>query len=78
MTLDCLLCGVSGPYVRPVMVEWRDPGLHRFQVIPRCIERAECRARVEQTGEPWPLVDVTKYPALAALSPTPAPSNEDG
>jgi hypothetical protein len=57
MTLDCLLCGISGPQVRPLMVEWLEPALRRFEVIPRCTARAECRARVESTGESWPLVD---------------------
>ena len=57
MTLDCLLCGASGPYVRPVMVEWLEREPYRFSVIPRCTERAECRARVEATGESWPLVE---------------------
>jgi hypothetical protein len=57
-SFDCLLCGMSGPYVRPFMVEWRDPEPRRFDVIPRCADRAECRARVEATGEDWPLVDV--------------------
>ncbi len=56
-SLECLLCGASGPYVRPVMVEWRDKEPYRYSVIPRCTERAECRARVEAAGEPWPLVD---------------------
>lgn len=58
LQLDCLLCGASGPYVRPVMVEWVDPVPYRFSVIPRCVDRVECRARVEDDGEPWPLVEV--------------------
>ena len=59
MMLDCLLCGISGPQVRPGVVEWRDPEPHRFDVIPKCVDHAACRARVEATGEPWPLVETS-------------------
>jgi hypothetical protein len=58
MNLSCALCGISGPQVRPFLVEWAEPiGNRRFDVMPRCSDVAECRARVEQQGEPWPLVE---------------------
>ena len=56
--LSCALCGVEGPQVTPVLVEWADPVLRRFEVLPRCKDYADCRQRVEQRGEPWPLTDV--------------------
>ena len=54
---DCLLCGANGPQVRMTLVEWAEPiRSRRFEVIPVCTDRPSCRARVEQHGEPWPLV----------------------
>ena len=56
MTLECLLCGASGPQVRPRLIEWAEPiGTKRFDVLPVCTDTRECRARVEAQGEPWPL-----------------------
>ena len=56
MTLDCALCGVSGPQVRPRLIEWAEPiGAERFSLMPVCVDAKECRARVEASGEPWPL-----------------------
>lgn len=53
----CLLCGIEGPQIEVAMVEWAEPiGSKRFEVLPVCRDRAECRQRVEQQGEPWPLV----------------------
>lgn len=61
MNLDCLLCGAQGPHVRPVLVEWREPiGSKRFEVLPVCFDPKDCRARVEQLGETWPLVERTR------------------
>lgn len=58
MTLECALCGIAGPQVRPFIVEWAEPiGSRRFDSLPRCSDVAECRQRVEQRGETWPLVD---------------------
>ena len=31
----------------------------RFEVIPVCVDRRECRQRVEQLGEVWPLALVS-------------------
>ena len=56
----CLLCGVEGPQVRIRMVEWAEPlNGRRFEVIPVCVDRRECRQRVEQLGEVWPLALVS-------------------
>lgn len=52
---ECSLCGVEGPQVRVTLVEWLEPSPLRFSVIPRCSAVTECRARVLQAGEPWPL-----------------------
>lgn len=52
----CLLCGIEGPQVEVAMVEWAEPITKRFEVIPVCRDRRECRQRIEQQGEPWPLV----------------------
>ena len=58
MTQDCLLCGAQGPHVRPKMVEWREPiGTKRWEVLPVCFDSRDCRLRVEQLGESWPLVE---------------------
>lgn len=60
MNLSCLLCGVSGPQIRPKMVEWAEPiGSKRWEVIPVCFDSRECRQRVEQLGDVWPLVLVS-------------------
>jgi hypothetical protein len=61
MTLDCLLCGASGPQVRPILIEWAEPiGSTRFEVLPVCANRQECRARVEQQGDEWPLAETSR------------------
>ena len=42
------------------MVEWLDPiGSKRWEVLPTCVNVRECRDRVEQLGESWPLAPVT-------------------
>ena len=62
----CILCDIQGPQVRMGLVEWADPQLwgKRFQALTVCTDRRECRQRVEQRGEPWPLADNSaKVPA---------------
>lgn len=56
----CLLCGVEGPQVRPRLIEWAEPLSKRFEVLPCCVDDRECRQRVEQLNEPWPLVPTTR------------------
>lgn len=53
----CLLCGITGPQVRLRMVEWLEPDPKRFEPITACEDRRECRERVEQLGDEWPIVD---------------------
>lgn len=60
MNLDCLLCGSSGPQVRPRMVEWAEPLSKRFEVIPCCVDVQDCRRRAEQQGDVWPLVPTSR------------------
>ena len=56
MNLTCLLCGIAGPQVRPRLIEWAEPiGSKRFEVLPCCTDSRECRQRVQQLGEVWPL-----------------------
>lgn len=55
--LGCLLCGIEGPQIRMRLVEWETPvGSTRFEVIPACSNVTECRQRVAQLNETWPLV----------------------
>lgn len=57
----CLLCGISGPQVRIRMVEWAEPiGSKRFDTIPACVDVRECRERVAQQGDSWPLTDTSR------------------
>lgn len=57
----CVLCGATGSDVRMRLVHWRDapPGMS-YSHVPRCEDRQACRARVEDQGEPWPLVDTAR------------------
>ena len=55
----CLLCGIEGPQVEIRMIEWAEPLTKRFEVIPVCRDRRECRQRVEQQGEVWPIALVS-------------------
>lgn len=62
----CLLCGTEGPHVRIRLIEWAEPldalpgsDVKRFEVIPACVDPRECRQRVEQLGETWPLALVS-------------------
>jgi hypothetical protein len=57
---SCTLCGTDGPQVEIRMVEWANPMPKRFDVIPACIDARECRQRVEQQGEAWPLAAVSR------------------
>ena len=55
---ECALCGWKGREITVLLVEWADalPGM-RFAHLARCDDRRACRARVEDKGETWPLVD---------------------
>lgn len=58
----CALCGVEGPQVRIALVEWAVPDTSegtrtRFSSIPRCTDIPDCKQRVQQLGDDWPLVE---------------------
>ncbi len=56
----CQLCGVTGPQVRMRLAQWADPDTYgkEYQPIAACTDVRECRERVEQLGESWPLREV--------------------
>jgi hypothetical protein len=66
--LECALCDLRSPVVRPAVVEWAEPAVRRFDAVPRCPDHDACRQRLEARGEPWPLAtDSTPAPwAIAA------------
>jgi hypothetical protein len=55
--LVCLLCGIQDADVRPGLA-WFEPALASgaVQSIHRCRDVDACRARLEATGETWPLI----------------------
>lgn len=56
--MTCLLCGNPRPTeVRVSLARWRDPGQGMFSTIPRCIDRAACRRRVEENGDEYEVID---------------------
>jgi hypothetical protein len=63
----CVLCGSETTDTRAQLVEWTDPVGGRWSVIPRCLDRAACRYRVEvEINEPWPVRDTTPAPMRAS------------
>jgi len=52
--LECCVCGTTGPQVRIRLVEWAEPVTKRFDSLPLCVQRDECRVRVRERGETWP------------------------
>jgi hypothetical protein len=59
--LACAICGFESHDVKPSLIEWKDPidGV-RFDFVPRCQDRAACRARCEAAGDPWPVPETTR------------------
>jgi hypothetical protein len=55
----CSLCGRSSTTdVAIALTRWSDPiDGRRFEAMPRCRDRAACRARVLANGERWPVDD---------------------
>lgn len=79
----CSLCGSETETVT-ALVEWLEPiDGQLWSSIPRCIERAACRARVELPkpaglGEPWPVDDRTPAPVRERQrAPVEAPPDVD-
>ncbi len=52
--LTCELCRITGRDVRHALLRWKD-AKERFGAGPRCIDVEECRLRVSQNGDDWPL-----------------------
>jgi hypothetical protein len=85
----CGLCGYeSDQEVRMGFVRWTEPGdpPRPFGAMPRCTDRAACRARVERAGEAWEVADtaadVKKAPAgtsvvVVAQTDQPAPAQAE-
>jgi len=60
----CVLCGAETGDRVMAIVEWSEPiGRETWSHVPRCVDRAACRATVEVVlGEPWPVADGTPAP----------------
>lgn len=72
--VECSLCESTFGEIAVGLVEWADglsPLGRRFDTIPRCRDRAGCRARVEAKRRPWPLA-----PSSSDPRPTPDPDPE--
>lgn len=59
----CLICGFDGPRVRVRLVEWKDPTSDRYAAIPTCADVEDCRGRVFENGETWPITEPEEVPA---------------
>lgn len=73
----CQLCSTSTD-LRFGLVRWKDPlpGAS-FDSIWRCRDVMACRARVEGTGEQWPVDDRTPVTAQALVEDGPAAGGSD-
>lgn len=54
MTLTCDICADRSIDVRPGLVAWIDPA-QPYAAVDRCSDEQACRARVEASGETWPV-----------------------
>lgn len=63
----CDLCSLQDRDVRSGLACFRDDG--RFERIERCSDHQSCRERVELSGRPWLLTDITdpRPPFVAAV-----------
>ncbi len=55
----CELCGWTNRHdIRVSLVHWRDaaPGM-AYEHLARCVDRGECKQRVADQGDTWPLVE---------------------
>lgn len=81
-TGDCFICGAPGQQVEVRLIAWREPvGTDLYATVPRCVDRAGCRQRVEAAGDDWPIDDGTPptyrpSTAPAELVPEPVPAEE--
>jgi len=80
----CVLCGDEIGDRVMALIEWSEPiGRDIWSYVPRCVDRAACRERVERVlEEPWPVNDGTPPPTPRAAVPTappePEPAEEEG
>lgn len=76
----CELCGRDGHDVRVELVEWTDEAQHEYGLpiwdkALRCPDHQACRARMEATGQTWPVRDAHTHRTVPL--PPPAPSIEE-
>lgn len=59
--VECALCGRTGAGIERALVHWIEalPGMS-WAHVPRCTDRPACRARVEGSGQSWPLVETDR------------------
>jgi hypothetical protein len=55
--MTCELCGIESRDVRFGLALYADDG--RFERMDRCTDHQACRDRLEETGEDWPIQDLT-------------------
>lgn len=55
MTRQCGICNAIGVPIRHGLVAWKEPIFGKYEDIDRCVDEDACRARVEESGEPWPI-----------------------
>lgn len=72
----CELCGVESHEVRVELVEWTAAiqqafGLPTWDKALRCRDHQACRARMEATGQPWPIRDDHTHPTVEPPPPAP-------
>jgi hypothetical protein len=69
----CVLCGSDTEPRVMALIEWTEPiGRDLWAHVPRCVDRAACRYRVELVlGEPWPVNDGTPAPVKPVTAPEP-------
>jgi NMD protein affecting ribosome stability and mRNA decay len=72
----CVLCGSETEPRVMALIEWTEPiSRERWSHVPRCVNRAGCRERVESViGEPWPVLDRTPAPPEVRPVPPEEPS----
>ena len=53
----CQLCETTTGVIRSSLVRWREPWSVPYSHVDRCVDVAACRARLEERGETWPIVE---------------------
>jgi hypothetical protein len=56
--LECELCGMTSHDVHFGLACFATDG--RFERIARCTDHQACRARVEESGRGWPLLETSR------------------